>query len=160
MEEALFWLEVEVMKLCDFKHIMDHPFVIVKVHASGDSDIVHIDADCGAKRFMFEDDVAIDVVHHGLECRWGVGESKVHDCRFEKSVSGFKCCLLFISFADAYVVVTPSYIKFGVYMGITEVLDEVRDKRKGILVSDGDGVDFSIVLYWSHFAVLFANEEK
>ncbi len=160
MEEAFLQFEVQVVGLCDLKDVVDCTLVISKVSSSCDSNVVHVNTNSGTKRFMFEDDVAIDVVHHGLECRWGVGESKVHDCRFEKSVSGFKCCLLFISFADAYVVVTPSYIKFGVYMGITEVLDEVRDKRKGILVSDGDGVDFSIVLYWSHFAVLFANEEK
>ncbi len=160
MEKAFFWFEVEVVELCDFEDVMNCVFMICKVCTSGDSDVVHVDSNRSTKRFMFEDNVAIYVVHHGLECRWGVGESKIHDCRFEEPISGFKCHFWFIPFTDAHVIVAPSNIKFGVYVRIAKVSNKVCYKRKGVLVSDGDGIDLSIVLHWSHFAVLFANKEE
>ncbi len=160
MEKALFQLEVKVVELCNFENVVNCMFVIFKVSTSGDTDVIHVNTDCGAEWFMFEDYVAIDVVHHGLERCWGIGESEIHDRRFKKSVSRFKCCFWFISFADAHVIITPSDVKFGVYMCITEVSDEVCDERKGVLVSDGNGVDLSVVLHQSHFAVLFVDEEE
>ena len=119
------------------------------VCAGSDPNIVHVDSDSHAERFMFEDDVAIDVIHHRLECCWRIGESKVHDRRLKKSVSGFKRCLLFVSFANAYVVIPPANIELRVDVCVAEVADEVRNQRKGVLVSDGKGIDFTIVLYWS-----------
>ncbi|SRR6266702_1410610 len=109
---------------------------------------------------MLEDNVVIDVVHHGLERCWRVGESEIHDCRFKKSVSRFKCRFWFISLTDAHIIVAPSDVEFGVYMCITEVSDEVCNEREGVLVSDGNGVDLSVVLYWAHFAILFADKEE
>ncbi len=49
----------------------------------GDANVVHIDANGGAKGFVFKDDIAIDVVHHCLEGSWGVRKSKVHNSWFE-----------------------------------------------------------------------------
>ncbi len=61
---------------------------------------------------------------------------------------------------DAYVVVPPSDIKLCVDMCITEIADEIRNQGKGVLIANGKGVDFVIVLYWSQFAVLFADKEE
>src|SRR6266702_194476 len=114
MEEAFFRFEVEVVKLRYTEDVVNCTLVISKVSAGGDANVVHVDLDCRAKRFMLEDDIAVDEIHHGFERCWRVGESKIHNRRFKKSVSGFKCCLLLISLADAYVVITPSHIKFGI----------------------------------------------
>ena len=109
---------------------------------------------------MFEDDVTIDEVHHRLEGRWGVGETEIHYCRFEKPISGFKSCLVFVPVTNAYVVVPPSYVKFRVDMRVAQITYEIRNEGKGILVSDRDCIDFSVVLNRAEFPILFANEEK
>ncbi len=160
MEEALLQFEIEVMKLGNFEDVVNSTSVVVKVGTSSDPNVIHIDKDGCAKGFVLENDVPVDIVHHGLECRWRIGEPKIHDCGFEKSISGFKRCLLFISLADAYVIVPPSDIKFCIYVCVAEVVDEIRDQGKRILVLNCDGVDLSIVLYWLHFAVFLVNEEE
>src|SRR6266702_511894 len=98
------------MKLGNFEDVINCATVVIKCGASSDSNVVHIDADCCSKGFVLENDVPVDKVHHGLERRWRVGKSEVHDCGFEKSISGFKCHFLFIPFADPYVVIAPSDI--------------------------------------------------
>ncbi len=45
-------------------------------------------------------------------------------------------------------------------MHIAEVVYKVSDQWEGVLVAYGNHVDFPVVLYWSHFAVLFVNKEK
>ncbi len=160
MEEAFFWFEVEVVKLGNFEDILDCASMIVHICTGGDSNVVHVDLDGCAKGFMFEDDVVINVVHHGLESRWGIGKSEVHDCRFKEPVSGFKCRFLLVSFANADVVVPPLDVKLRVDMCVTEIADKICDQGKGILVANGDGVDFAVVLYQSQFAVFLANKEE
>src|SRR6266702_3306230 len=125
MEEALFRLEIEVVELGNFEDVVDCVAMIFDVCTRGNPNVVHINSDGRAERFVLEDHVTIYVVHHGLEGCWGIGESEIHDCRLEKSVSGFECGFLFVSFADAYIIVSPSDVKLCVYMCIAEVADEV-----------------------------------
>ncbi len=66
---SIFGLKVEVVKLCDFEDIVDCTSVISEVGASSDTDIV-LNADCCPKGFVFENNVVVDVVHHGLERCW------------------------------------------------------------------------------------------
>jgi len=160
VEEAFFQFEIEIVKLGNFEDVVDSTVMVIKVSVSGDADVVHIYADCGAEGFVFEDDVLVDEVHHGLEGCWRISESKIHDCWFEESVSGFKRRFLFIPFADLYVIVAPPDVEFSVYVCIAKISNEVRDQRKGVLVPDGDGINFAIVLYQSHFAILFTDEEE
>jgi len=70
MEEAFLWFEVEIVKLGDFKDVMNRALMIIYVCTGGDPDIVHIDTDSCTKGLMLENGVAIDVVHHGLKGRW------------------------------------------------------------------------------------------
>jgi len=70
MEEAFFWFEVEVMELGDLEDVMDCASVIIHVCTGSDANVVHVDSDSCAEWFVFEDDVAIDIVHHGLEGCW------------------------------------------------------------------------------------------
>src|SRR6266702_1752778 len=113
------------MKLGNCKNIVNCASVVIEGSVRGNSDIVHIDTDCCSKGFMFENDILVDVVHHGLEHRWQVGESKIHDCGFEKSISGFKHCFLLIPFLDSYVVIAPLDVKLCVYVCIAEILNEI-----------------------------------
>ncbi len=70
MEKALLRFEIEVMELGDFEDVVDGMLMIFHVCASGDPNVVHVDSDSRAEGFMLENDVAIDVVHHGLESCW------------------------------------------------------------------------------------------
>src|SRR6266702_242518 len=149
VKETFLRFEVEVVELCHFEDVMNSAMVVVEVGAGGNANIIHVHPNCRSKRFVFEDDIPIDVVHHGLKRRGRVGESKVHDRRFKESVSGFKRCFPLVSLLDAYIVVSPSYIKFGVDVCVTQVANEVCNERERVLIANREGVDFPIVLYWS-----------
>jgi len=127
VEKAFFWLEIEVVKLGHFEDVMNGVSVVIKVGASGDSDVVHIDMDCCSEGFVLEDDVPVDIVHHGLERCWQISEPEIHNCGFEKSVSGFKCCFLLIPIMDSYIVIGPSDIKLCIYVCVAKVSNEVHN---------------------------------
>jgi len=72
-----------------------------------DSSIVHVDG----KVSCFD----IFVKHHidhGLEGCWGVGQTEEHYLGLEESLGCEECCLPFVLFLDADVVVSPLYIEF------------------------------------------------
>src|SRR6266702_4829801 len=114
MEKALFRFEVEIMKLCDAENIVNGVLMVSEVGTGSNTNVVHVYADRRTERFVFENDVTVDKVHHSLKRRQRIGESKIHHCRFEKSISGFKRIFLLVSFVDPYVIVTPSYVEFGI----------------------------------------------
>ena len=64
-----------------------------------------------------------------------------------------------VTFLDADVVVSPSYIKLSKNLGILEFVDEVRDQREGICVSDGVFIEVVIVLAGSESAIPFFDKE-
>ena len=65
-----------------------------------------------------------------------------------------------VTFLDVDIVVPPSDIKLGEDLGIFEFVNEVRDKREGVCVSDGVFIEVSIVLAWSESAILFLDKEE
>ena len=66
-----------------------------------------------------------DMIHHGLEGGRRVRKAEKHDRRFVQAIVCFECCLMFVTLLDAYVVVPPLDIEFGIYVGPTQVGDEV-----------------------------------
>ncbi len=70
MEEAFLWFEIQVMELGDPENVVDSPLMIVKIGASSDTNVVHIDANGCSKWFVLENDITVYVVHHGLESCW------------------------------------------------------------------------------------------
>src|SRR6266702_1391828 len=92
--------------------------MIREIGTRSDTDVIHVNSYCGPEWFVFEDDVMIDEVHHRLKSRWGVGETEIHHGRFEKPISGLKGCLVFVSFANTYIVVPPPYVATCVDMRI------------------------------------------
>ena len=73
-----------------------------------DQDVIHIDGQPVFAQFFCEYGV-----HHSLECSGGIRESEEHDSRFEQALIGDEGCLPFVSFFDAYVIVSPAYVEFG-----------------------------------------------
>src|SRR6266702_3357143 len=140
--------------------VVHRAMVIREISACGDTDVIHINSYGGSERLVFEDDIAVYEVHHCLEGGWGIGESEIHHRRFEEPVSGFKGCFVFVAFANAYVVVSPPYVEFGINVRIAQVAYEIRDKGKRVLIPDSDGVNLLVVLDRAEFPILFANEEK
>ena len=65
--------------------------------------------------------------HESLKCGRGVGHAKEHDHWFIESTVGDKGCLPLVSFLDANIVVTPSYVKLSKNFGILEFVYKVRD---------------------------------
>ena len=51
------------------------------------------------------------MIHHGLECCWGIGESEIHYEGFKEAIFGFEGRFVFVPFFDTDVVVPPSDIK-------------------------------------------------
>ncbi len=70
MEKTFLRFEIEIMKLGNLEDVVDRMSMVIYVSAGGDSNVIHINSDGGTERFMLEDNIAIDVVHHGLECCW------------------------------------------------------------------------------------------
>ena len=55
-------------------------------------------------------EVTEDVIHHGLECSWAIGEVKEHDQQFQQLSVCPECCLPLISLLDVHVVIAPADI--------------------------------------------------
>ena len=79
-----------------------------------DKEIIHID-----DKPSFGNHVAEGVVHESLKGGGGVGESKEHHGRFEKSFVGDKGGFPLVTIFDSYVVVPPPNIEFGEDFGVS-----------------------------------------
>ena len=77
---------------------------------------------------MFVLDGGQDHVHEHLERWWGIAHSKVHNFGLERAKARFECCFPLISFLDAYIVVSPSYIEFGKYPRIFDLLNQIQNQ--------------------------------
>ncbi len=107
MERAFLGFEVEVVIACHLKNVSNGRRMSFHVSSCCNADVVHVYSYSCSLEFVFEDSVSEDVVHHGLECCRGIGESEIHDCGFEESVPCFKRRFAFVPLLDAYVVVSP-----------------------------------------------------
>ena len=59
------------------------------------------------------DEVLEDIVHHGLECCWTVGESEEHDKRFKEATVCAKGSLPLITILYPHIVESPPHIQLG-----------------------------------------------
>src|ERR1700677_1054200 len=110
MERALLWLEVQVVILRYCEDIFNGINMIEKRGRRSDSYVVHVDSDDCSPYRVLRDDIFIDLIHHGLEGRWGVTKSEKHYCGLKESIACFERCFVFIAFFNAYVVVSPADI--------------------------------------------------
>jgi hypothetical protein len=154
VKEAFFGFEEEIVVTEFPKNEVGKAFQFVFC-VRVDKDIVHVDDYSSVSDFFFEDGV-----HHGLEGGGGVGETKEHYGRFEKSFVGDKGCLPLVSVLDPYVVISPPYVYLGKVLGSFEFVEEVGDSRKWVSVSDGILVKLSVVLAGSEGAVFLFDEKE
>jgi hypothetical protein len=87
-----------------------------------DEDIIEVDADN-----TFHNQILENVVHHHLEGRWGVGESKKHHQWFIEATIFSKCCLPLITLLHAYIVVPPSDVEFGEELCTAQLINKLRN---------------------------------
>src|ERR1700688_4813877 len=92
-----------VLQLCeDYQNLLRH---ILPVSVIDDENIVHIDLKPALSDFDGE-----YRIHHILESCRRVRQAKEHYCQFVDSALRNKCCLPFVAFANADVVVAPADI--------------------------------------------------
>ena len=120
-----------------------------------DEDVVEID-----RNLSFGNEISEDTVHYILECGWGVGESKEHYCGLEESFVAFEGGFPFVSFFDADVVVSPSYIKLGEPLLSHKFVNEFLDERERVSVPYGISVYHGVILDWSGLSILFLDEKE
>jgi len=147
MENTLFWFEVQVVICCKLQNIGNRGGVISVAGSCGDSYIIHVNADRGSEKFVLSYYRTENVVHHGLESSGGIGESKEHDRGLVQPVSCFEGCLVFITFFDTHIVISPPNIQLCVYVRASQVSDKVGYEGEWVLVADCDIVDAPVVLY-------------
>jgi len=62
-------------------------------------------------------------VHHGLECCWGIGESKEHYCWFEESLIRYKGCLVSVFLYYLHHIVPPADVDHCDQFGVAYSID-------------------------------------
>ena len=63
------------------------------------------------------------MVDESLECGRRIAETEKHDCGFIETKRSDECGLPLIFFANANIVISPSYIEFGEEGGVFHVVD-------------------------------------
>ncbi|SRR6266542_1770351 len=105
------------------------------------------------------DEFVEDVVHHRLEGGRAIGETEEHNERFEEASVHSKCSLPLVTFLDANIVEPPSNVELGEVLCSSELRNELWGERKWILVLHGHGVQGTVVLHQTKFAIFFLNKE-
>ena len=100
------------------------------------------------------------MVHERLESRWSIAESKEHDGRFKESKRSDKCSFSLVFFANANIIKSPPDIEFGENCGVLHIVNQFRDKRQGVGIADGMGVQVSIVLARTERTIFLCYKEK
>ena len=118
-------------------------------------EIVHVDDEPS-----FGDHVPEGVIHEVLECGWGVGKPKEHDCWLEKPFMGDKGGFPLVTVFDADVVVTPSDVKLGKQLGVFELIDEIGDKGEGVSISNGMFIQVVVILTGTKATIFFFDKEE
>ena len=82
MEDALFWLEEQVVPHREFQNFCDAFDVVFEVGARGDCDVVHVFTNLRSQRLPFVDYWPKNPIHHRLEGGWRVTETEEHQLWF------------------------------------------------------------------------------
>src|SRR5882724_7341998 len=107
-ECPLLGFEVEPMSAEDVQYPYHNGMVFLHCLATENEDVIHVD-----DYNSFVDELSEDVIHHHLECRWAVSETKEHGKKFEQASVCPKGHLPLVSILDSHVVVSPSDVQFG-----------------------------------------------
>ena len=133
---------------------MHYPVVFLQVICE-DEVVIQVDDD-----MPLVDEVPEDVVHHPLEGRWGVAESKEHDRGLIQTLIGPEGCLPLVVLLDANVVVPPLYVQLGEVLCIAMLVYQLLDERQWVPVLDGVLIELLAVLDGSEGAAALEDEEE
>ena len=103
--------------------------------------------------------VGEDLVHHGLECGGGVAEAEEHDSGFEGSSVADEGCFPFITFLNPYVIVSPPKVYLREVLRSLELVDELRDEWKRIVVPHCVLIEVPVVLHHLFSSIFLQHEE-
>src|SRR6266481_3973418 len=121
-----------------------------------DQNVVHV---YGHEAFINE--LLENVVHHGLEGSWAVGETKVHDEGFEKSKACSESSFPLITLFDTHIVISPTYIQLREVLGFgfRNLVDNIGDEGEWVGVLHHHGIELLVVLHEPELTVLLINKE-
>jgi len=97
-----------------------------------DQDVIEVDA-----YQAFHDDVLENVIHHGLEGCWAIGETKEHHQGFKQPSGSLEGGLPLVTLSDLDVIVPPSNIQLDEVLHSLELVYELWNKRNQIMILDG-----------------------
>ena len=103
--------------------------------------------------------VCEDLVHHGLERGRGVAESEEHDSGFVGSSMANKRGFPFVTVLDPDVVVSPQKIYLCEVPRSLELVDELRDEWKRVIVPYCVLVQVPVVLHHPFSSIFLRHEE-
>ncbi|GBG83683.1 hypothetical protein CBR_g37484 [Chara braunii] len=106
------------------------------------------------------EEVAKDVIHGGLECGGGIGESEEHHEEFVVPEARAKGGLVGVLLADVDLVEATAEINLGEILGSTEAIKKLGYAREWVLVLDRDPIQGTIVCAHAKFrGAVLLNEE-
>ncbi|GBG86128.1 hypothetical protein CBR_g41031 [Chara braunii] len=106
------------------------------------------------------EEVAEDVVHGGLECGGGVGETERHYEKLVVPEAGAKGGLVGVLLADADLVEATAEVDLGEVFGSTEAIKKFGYPGKRILVLDRDPVQGAVVCAHAEFRGIVLLDEE
>ena len=102
---------------CKGKHVVHGCSVIVIIDMGGNGYIVHVNTDESTKELMLSYDRAENVVHHCLKGSGGAGVAKNHDSWFIEAVKCLEGAIVFVTFLDADIIISPADVQLCINMG-------------------------------------------
>jgi hypothetical protein len=120
-----------------------------------DQEIIHVN-----DKPPFGNHIVEGIIHESLEGGRGIIHAEEHDHRFKEAFMDNEGTFPLISFFDVNIVITPSNVEFGEDLSSFEFIDEVRDEEKRIGIAGGMGIEISVVLARTEFAILLFHKEE
>jgi hypothetical protein len=152
-ELALLMLEVQLVLVKTFHDHAGNKAMFFQCRCK-DENVVEIDGND-----TLGDKVFKDLVHHCLEGRQAVCQSKVHHKWFKQTAICSKCHFPFIAFFYPHIVVPPADVELGEVLCAFESVNEVVNEGKEIAILLGNQVERVIVLDKAKSSVLLFDEE-
>jgi hypothetical protein len=107
----------------------------------------------------FHNEVLENVIHHGLEGRGRVSESKKHHQRFVEAMIGMKCCFPLIAHFHPRILVPPPHIELSEELHTLKLSHQFRNEGERVVILDCNGVQHMIILHKMKGPILLFEEE-
>ena len=108
----------------------------------------------------FHNHISQSWTHEGLKSGQGVALSKEHDQGFIESIGCDECCLPFVPFLDANVVIPPLHVHLGEVLGSFQFVNEGQNEGEWVGILDHMFIEVPIVLARAESSILLLDEEE